>query len=137
MLGERHVMPSVKFSLKELLVEGTFPSGTFLVAVDDPISTLEGDLEKALYGSFLPVPSQDKFPELDATLYEPENQPGAVITPDKTILIHEGKKRKNLWIKNNGDRPVQVETSFPLPHKVVFLIRLKDWITLPPHRIKS
>jgi urease len=67
MLGRRHVLPQVPDMLVEVQVEGTFPDGTKLVTVHDPICTDDGDLELALYGSFLPVPTKDKFPapELD------------------------------------------------------------------------
>ena len=66
MLGRRHVLPSVPATLTELQVEGTFPTGTYLVTVHHPVSSDDGDLKKALYGSFLPVPSQDAFPPVDA-----------------------------------------------------------------------
>lgn len=35
-------------------VEGTFPDGTKLITVHDPISCENGNLELALHGSFLP-----------------------------------------------------------------------------------
>jgi len=79
MLGQQHVLPSVMSSLKEVLVEGTVPQGTFLVAVEKPICSTEGNISNALYGSFLPVPSQDIFPELEACYYQPENLRGAII----------------------------------------------------------
>ena len=79
MLGRRHVLPSVPSGLTELMVEGTFPSGTYLVTVHNPISSDDGDLARALYGSFLPLPSTDAFPLEDPSVYEPERQPGAVV----------------------------------------------------------
>ena len=66
MLGRRHVLPSVISTLTELQVEGTFLSGTYLVTVHHPVASEDGDLEKALYGSFLPIPSQDTFPAYKA-----------------------------------------------------------------------
>jgi len=132
MLGQRHVLPSVRSSLNELLVEGTFPSGTFLVAVDDPICSSDGNLENALYGSFLPIPSPDKFRDIGIHLYEKENLPGAVIAvKGKNIIMHEKRHRISLRITNNGDRPIQVDTTL-LPQKPVLLILLKrlDRITL-------
>ncbi|KAL7271612.1 Urease [Rhizina undulata] len=62
MLGRRHVLPSVAYTLKQIQIEGTFPDGTYLVTVHEPISTDDGNLEIALYGSFLPIPSNDLFP---------------------------------------------------------------------------
>ncbi|KAL9620428.1 MAG: hypothetical protein Q9160_005013 [Pyrenula sp. 1 TL-2023] len=84
-LGRRHVLPSVISTLVELQVEGTFLSGTYLVTVHHPISTDDGDLEKALYGSFLPIPSKDAFALAEASEYEANKVPGAVVP------VREGK----------------------------------------------
>ena len=109
MLGRRHVLPSIPSTLTELMVEGTFPSGTYLVTVHQPISSDDGDLSKALYGSFLPLPSEDAFPPQDAALYAPERAPGAVIVEKaEDIILHEGKERLHLKITSKGDRPIQV-----------------------------
>jgi urease len=116
MLGRRHVMPSVLNSLTELQIEGTFPSGTYLVTVHHPVSTDDGDLEKALYGSFLPIPSQDLFPPADPKVYEPKNQPGAVIVVKHgRITLNEGRKRIQLKVVSKGDRPIQVGIVQSLP----------------------
>lgn len=109
MLGRRHVLPSVVGSLAELQIEGTFVTGTYLVTVHNPISSEDGDLEKALYGSFLPVPSQDKFPLPEGDVYAPEKQPGAVIpVKEGKIVLSEGRKRIRLKVVSKGDRPIQV-----------------------------
>jgi len=50
MLGKRHVLPDVAGMLVEVQVEGTFPDGTKLVTVHDPICTDDGDLEAGLGG---------------------------------------------------------------------------------------
>uniref|UniRef100_A0A093V0S6 Urease n=1 Tax=Talaromyces marneffei PM1 TaxID=1077442 RepID=A0A093V0S6_TALMA len=113
MLGRRHVLPSVISSLVELQVEGTFRTGTYLVTVHHPISTDDGDLEKALYGSFLPVPPSSVFPDPDPADYEPENQPGAVITvKNSRITLSEGRKRIKLKVMSKGDRPIQVGSHY-------------------------
>jgi urease len=111
MLGRRHVQPSVVSSLAELMVEGTFPTGTYLVTVHHPVSTDDGDLEKALYGSFLPIPSNDMFPLPDASVYEDVKQPGAIVAVKGEagiIKLNEGRKRIKLKVKSMGDRPIQV-----------------------------
>ena len=59
LLGRRHVLPSVPHTLTELQVEGTFRMGSYLVTVHNPIASDDGDLERALYGSFLPVPEKE------------------------------------------------------------------------------
>jgi urease len=110
MLGRRHVQPSVVASLAELMVEGTFTVGTYLVTVHNPICTDDGDLERALYGSFLPIPSKDMFPLPDATVYEETKQPGAIVAVKGhagTIKLNEGRKRISLRVKSMGDRPIQ------------------------------
>ncbi|KAF1955243.1 urease [Byssothecium circinans] len=115
MLGRRHVLPSVVSSLSELMVEGTFPTGTYLVTVHNPICTDDGDLSKALYGSFLPVPSNDMFPLPEATVYESVKQPGAIVAVKGevgTIKLNEGRKRIKLKVKSTGDRPIQVGSHY-------------------------
>jgi urease len=111
MLGRRHVLPSVVSTLTQLMVEGTFVNGTYLVTIHHPISSDDGDLEKALYGSFLPIPSKDAFPLPDPSEYETEKAPGAVIpVKEGKIVLNEGRKRIKLKITSKGDRPIQVLT---------------------------
>ncbi|CUS12056.1 unnamed protein product [Tuber aestivum] len=113
MLGRRHVLPHVASTLKEIQVEGTFPDGTYLVTICSPISSEDGDLEKALYGSFLPIPSQDLFPFVDVSEYEHEKQPGAVIAvKGPKIVLNEGRNRCILRVTNRGDRPIQVGSHY-------------------------
>lgn len=111
MLGRRHVQPAVVSSLVELMVEGTFPTGTYLVTVHHPISTEDGDLEKALYGSFIPIPSNELFPLPDPSVYDDTKQPGAIVAvkgESGLIKLNEGRKRIKLKVKSVGDRPIQV-----------------------------
>ncbi|TKX25822.1 urease [Elsinoe australis] len=113
MLGRRHVLPSVVGSLSEMMVEGTFTTGTYLVTVHNPISTDDGNLDRALYGSFLPIPSQDKFPLADLSEYEPHKQPGAVVTvKNSRITLNEGRQRIKLKVVSKGDRPIQVGSHY-------------------------
>ncbi|KAH7027402.1 urease [Microdochium trichocladiopsis] len=113
MLGRRHVLPSVPATLHEIQVEGTFPSGTYLVTVHNPISTEDGDLEKALYSSFLPVPSQRLFPMPPAEAYEAHNEPGAVVVvKDVRVKLNEGRRRIRLKVTSKGDRPIQVGSHY-------------------------
>src|SRR6266478_349678 len=60
-LGRRQVMPGVAEMIAEVQVEGTFPDGTKLVTVHHPIASENGNLELAIYGSFLPVPDLTLF----------------------------------------------------------------------------
>ncbi|ETN45344.1 urease [Cyphellophora europaea CBS 101466] len=113
MLGRRHVLPSVPATLTELQVEGTFPTGTYLVTVHHPVASDDGDLEKALYGSFLPVPNNEAFPLVDASEYESTKMPGAVVVKKAAnIVLNEGRKRIRLKVTSKGDRPIQVGSHY-------------------------
>jgi urease len=115
MLGRRHVLPSVCSTLHEIQVEGTFPSGTYLVTVHNPISTGDGDLARALYGSFLPVPSNDLFELPAPEEYAPERAPGAVVVVKGEagkIKLNEGRRRMRLRVTSRGDRPIQVGSHY-------------------------
>ncbi|KAM3086496.1 Urease [Clarireedia jacksonii] len=109
MLGRRHVLPAVCTTLTEIMVEGTFPTGTYLVTVHHPISSDDGDLAKALYGSFLPIPDKELFSLPTAEEYEPTKQPGALIIVKGKVTLNEGRKRVKLKVTSKGDRPIQLE----------------------------
>jgi hypothetical protein len=137
MLGRRHVLPSVVSTLTELMVEGTFLNGTYLVTIHHPIGSDDGDLEKALYGSFLPIPSKDAFPLPDPSEYETEKAPGAVIpVKEGKIVINEGRKRIKLKITSKGDRPIQVLTQLPGWAFAQFAFR-SDHITTSLRQIRN
>lgn len=110
-LGRRHVYPGVTSALTQLLVEGTFVTGTHLVTVYDPICTEDGNITMALYASFLPIPSADLFPLPDPSEYAMEKKEGTVLPAEGRIVINQGKKRIRLRVVNRGDRPVNVGTS--------------------------
>jgi urease len=110
LLGRRQVMPGVAETVHEVQIEGTFPDGTKLVTVHDPISNESGNLELALHGSFLPIPDVDRyFPPIteaeEATFVHP---PGAIVTAPGTLTLNKGRQRLRLEITNTGDRPILV-----------------------------
>ena len=82
----------------------------FLVTVHDPICTKLGNLADTLYGSFLPVPSNDLFPTPEPSVYAQHALPGAVITKNECVVINQGRERVRIKVTNNGDQPVQVST---------------------------
>lgn len=88
-------------------------SRVFLVTVHDPVCTEFGNLADALYGSFLPVPSNDIFPAHDPSAYAQQALPGAIITQNERIVINRGREKVRIKVTNNGDRPVQVCASRP------------------------
>lgn len=113
LLGRRHVHPAVTSTLKQVKIEGTFPSGTYLVTIDNPIRTDEGDLARALYASFLPVPTNDVFPELPAAHYMARVKAGAVMPMEgRIVLNNNGRRRIRLKVTNTGDRPIQVGSHY-------------------------
>ncbi|KAH9308665.1 hypothetical protein KI387_036576 [Taxus chinensis] len=107
LLGRRQVLPSAAHLLETVQVEGTFPDGTKLVTIHNPITNEDGNLELALYGSFLPVPSLDKF-----TCMEDECCPGKIYTVPGKIILNPGRKAINLTVTNTADRPIQVGSHY-------------------------
>ncbi|KAM0287985.1 hypothetical protein ACHAQH_000053 [Verticillium albo-atrum] len=113
MLGRRHVQPSVCSTLHEIQVEGTFPSGTYLVTVHNPIATDDGNLARALYGFVPRMPSNDDFPLPEPAEFEPTAQPGALVAAkDAKVTLNANRKRIKLRITSKGDRPIQVGSHY-------------------------
>jgi urease subunit gamma/beta len=108
LLGHRQVMDGVAGLIAEVQVEGTFPDGTKLVTVHDPIVREDGDLELALYGSFLPVPALERFGSERGEL-----APGAVQTVGDPIELNAGRRTVTLDVVHVGDRPIQVGSHYP------------------------
>lgn len=111
LLGVNNVMPGVASLVNEVQIEATFPDGTKLLTVHSPISSDYGNLEQALYGSFLPVPDDSVFSLSD----EGEVTPGAVLTTDENeegIEINQGRNLIELSVTNTGDRPIQVGSHY-------------------------
>ncbi|XP_027153562.1 urease [Coffea eugenioides] len=106
-LGRRQVLPAVPHLLNTVQVEGTFPDGTKLITIHDPIVSENGNLELALYGSFLPVPSLDKFPPVEAGKI-----PGEIIFGGGSITLNPGRRAVKLQVTNTGDRPIQVGSHY-------------------------
>ncbi|CAK7327397.1 unnamed protein product [Dovyalis caffra] len=103
----RQVLPAVPHLLDTVQVEGTFPDGTKLITVHNAIASENGNLELALQGSFLPVPSSDKFPAI-----EYDEIPGAIIFGDGNVTLNPGRKAIILKVTNTGDRPIQVGSHY-------------------------
>jgi len=112
MLGRAQVLPGVAEMLAEVQVEGTFPDGTKLVTVHHPIALDQGDLNLALYGSFLPVPHPRVFLSSE-TSEEPPTTPGELFTQPGEIALNAGRPRVTLSVENRGDRPIQVGSHYP------------------------
>jgi urease subunit gamma/beta len=108
-LGRAQVLSGVPEMIREVQVEGTFLDGTKLVTVHDPICQPHGDLELALYGSFLPVPAAEAF----GVPPPAEPPPGALDVAPGAIELNPGREAIELDVVNRGDRPIQVGSHFP------------------------
>lgn len=89
-LTEDDVMEGVADLIPAIQVEATFPDGTKLVTVHEPIRRVVNDGEK---------PSSTA-------------KPGELVLRDEPITINEGRPTVTLKVKNTGDRPVQVGSHY-------------------------
>jgi len=105
-LGRDDVMDGVADLVHEVQIEGTFPDGTKLVTVHNPIVAEHGNLELALYGSFLPVPTGLKARTTTGIM------PGEIFAAAGQIVANEGRDTKKLDVTNTGDRPIQVGSHY-------------------------
>ena len=130
LLGRNQVLPGVPNMIREVQVEATFPDGTKLLTVHDPIGNEDGDLELALEGSFLPVPSLDVFrssnDDDEVVVEEGEVYAGQVMvsptlppieinspTTVSSSSSSSSPHRIELAVTNTGDRPIQVGSHYP------------------------
>ncbi|MDI1445140.1 urease subunit beta [Polyangium sp. 6x1] len=107
LLGRNQVMEGVPELVAEVQVEGTFPDGTKLVTVHHPIAAEHGDLDLALYGSFLPVPDRSLFAAAPSA-----PTPGEILAAEGTIVLNEGRSSISLRVTNLADRPIQVGSHY-------------------------
>ncbi len=107
-LGLADVMPGVADMLHDVQVEGTFPDGTKLVTVHEPICRERGEPGLALYGSGL-VPHGAGT----SIAHAPGHTPGESIVAEGTLELNAGRATVVLHVTNHGDRPVQVGSHYP------------------------
>ena len=109
LLGRADVMDHVPEMIVEVQVEGTFPDGSKLVTVHHPIAAERGNLELALYASFLPVPTagQNVVSGFSRTV-----TPGEILPAEAEIILNEGREALPLKVTNRGDRPIQVGSHY-------------------------
>jgi urease subunit gamma/beta len=117
LLGFADVMPGVAEMLPEVQVEGTFPDGSKLVTVHDPVCREKGDPELALYASGLDKTADAPAAELPAdrmiSIDKTELEPGGTHTAEGEIVLNENRQVITLTVLNTGDRPVQVGSHYP------------------------
>lgn len=87
LLNTDDVLPGVVELLSVLQVEATFPDGTKLVTVHQPIRP-------------------GKEPD------EARRRPGEILAQDGQVEINAGRRRVQLRVVNTGDRPVQIGSHY-------------------------
>ena len=97
LLGRADVMEHVPEMIDEVQVEGTFPDGSKLVTVHHPIAAEHGNMDLALYGSFLPVPPKRGLTPVPVRGSDPNGMVcaealGAIISADGDIILNEGRE---------------------------------------------
>ena len=95
-LTSEDVMPGVAEMISEIQIEATFPDGTKLVTVHDPIPYVIRETDS--YNS--------------ESCAEKDLIPGEILVDDGEIVINEGKQAIGLAVENLGDRPIQVGSHF-------------------------
>ena len=108
LLGLEEVLPGVPELVHEVQVEGTFPDGTKLVTVHQPICRARGNAELALYGSGLVRVGEPWSPNNASNA-----APGEVLAAGEALELNAGRASVELEVANMGDRPVQVGSHFP------------------------
>ena len=87
-LTEADVMPGVAGLVHEVQVEATFPDGTKLVTVHDPIR---------------PVAGSDASAGIS---------PGELVPQEGELELNAGRETRTVAVKNTGDRPIQVGSHY-------------------------
>lgn len=120
-LGYDDVMEGVTDLLDTVQIEGTFPDGTKLVSVHQPIAERGLDNGLALYGSGLTRLS--KKISIDNTI---ETHPGQTLIDNGEIELNAGRKVLVIEVRNTGDRPVQIGSHYPFAeaNKALFFHRV-------------
>ena len=108
LLGIEEVLPGVPGLVHEVQVEGTFPDGTKLVTVHQPICRAWGNAELALYGSGLVRVGEPWSPDNAS-----HAAPGETLVAGEELALNAGRASIALEVANMGDRPVQVGSHFP------------------------
>ena len=113
LLGRADVMDGVPEMIVEVQVEGTFPDGSKLVTVHHPIAAEHGNMELALYGSFLPAPGQAvpvRGSDPNGMVFA--GTAGEILAADGDLLLNEGREPIQVKVTNRGDRPIQVGSHY-------------------------
>ena len=111
-LGRTEVLDGIPELIHEVQIEGTFPDGSKLVTVHNPIVAEHGKLDLALYGSFLPVPSAESFARQRVNAPGRGGIPGEIVTVGGDLVLNADRETASLKVTNRGDRPIQVGSHY-------------------------
>jgi urease len=129
LLGIQQVMSGVPSLIKDVQIEATFPDGTKLLTVHSPISKVNGNLQLALQGSFLPIPDLTIFQDYNnnnedqTTPHTQPITPGSILTDPNgpPIILNQGSPLVEVSVTNTGDRPIQVGSHYAFVETNKFL----------------
>ncbi len=107
-IGLDDVLEGVEEMIHEIQIEGTFPDGTKLVTVHNPICQKNINNGLALYGSGL-TKSNEKIAVDNVS----NTHPGSYEVLDEYIELNKGRKTIQITVVNKGDRPIQVGSHYP------------------------
>jgi urease subunit gamma/beta len=97
-LTTNDVMPGVPQMMHMIQVEGTFPDGTKLVTVHEPIRE-----------------SLDSLKDNDTDSNSSQGHavsPGEIIPAQGDIELNAGRKKESVTVTNTGDRPIQIGSHY-------------------------
>ena len=106
-LGIDDVMEGVSDLVQEVQVEGTFPDGTKLVTVHQPICSENLDTNWALYGSGLTKASA--VLKIDNIV---NSSPGQREVLEDVIILNADRKTIEIEVINKGNSPIQVGSHY-------------------------
>ncbi|MDR3713721.1 MAG: urease subunit gamma [Puia sp.] len=107
-LGYDDVMEGVPELLDTVQIEGTFPDGTKLVSIHQPICERGISNGLALYGSGL-TRQATRIPVDNSS----EPRPGERLIAEGDIELNAGRKTLTVEVENTGSRPVQIGSHYP------------------------
>jgi urease subunit gamma/beta len=111
LLGRADLLDGVAEMIDEVQIEGTFPDGTKLVTIHDPIALEQGDRSLAFYGSFLGSPV-DRAGLVGRMASPLDQAPGEVIPGSGDVTLNADLRTLELPVRNDGDRPIQVGSHY-------------------------
>ena len=119
LLGTNNVMAGVPSMMDSVQIEATFPDGTKLLTIHSPITIPHGNMELALYGSFLTPPPKPHHPTASSTSTTNTTTsvfPGEMIPKNGSsdITLHTDRLEQliEITVVNTGDRPIQVGSHY-------------------------